>query len=104
MFTDANGLAWHPKVTILTVERFEQETGLNLFRKETFELLNKAEALPKICRLAFLACPVEVKERSMAYEEFASGLSSMAIVQNVTQSVMGAIELFSQRAPEKASS
>jgi hypothetical protein len=93
MFKDALGNEWHPRITVGTIARFEEETGITI--PEIFKPENISK-VSVVTRLAFHACARQVRERKMDFEKFADSFENDTQLKAMTDSVVSAIRSFFQ--------
>ena len=95
-FTDANGLDWHVKITALTVDNFEGETGLSFFGEAAAGKLPMRTAW----RLCYHAVKAEAQKRAMpTYEIWLDGLGKKGIVPMTNAVMSEVVEFFPE--PQK---
>jgi hypothetical protein len=98
-FRDDRGFEWHPKITFLTFDLFERETGESLF--SVAGELQKCRRVRPMLVIAFYACRAEVKERGISYDDFAEGFSTIELSDGMLSAVGVAIQRFFQSQPNK---
>lgn len=94
-FKDSDGVEWTPRVTTLTLIKFEEKTGLNFLRtlQQPGGLANVLSSLTNIFTLAFHACANDVESRDVAFEAFCSKFSGNQL-EGLARSVGEAINDF----------
>lgn len=113
-FKDALGREWHPKVTCLTLQRYEESTGICLLKvfgqaapegeteADRRRRMNEALFGSKIgaqTKLVFAACAREAAERKVSQEDFAEGLDSQEILVAAAEALTEALADFFQSRP-----
>jgi len=93
MFKDALGNEWHPRITVGTIARFEEASGLtipDMFKPENISRVSV------ITRLAFHACARQASERKLDFARFADSFESDTQLKAMTESVMASLGNFFQ--------
>jgi len=113
-FKDAQGREWHPKVTCLTLQRYEEDAGIALLtafnapapKKETDQARGRRMnevlfhgRMGNLVKLAFFACAREIQERGVGQEDFAEALADQAMMVAASEAAGEALADFFQSRP-----
>jgi len=79
-FKDTEGRTWHPRITVLTMRRFEEVAGISLLGDTTEVFKN----LGHFSRLLYESVIREVHERKIDYDAFCDALSGEALPDSMT--------------------
>ncbi len=95
-FKDALGREWSPRVTVMTLRRFEEQTGASLFDKSTLSSIVQGASIVKICTLGFLSCADQAAKQNVSFDDFCEALETDVQFTEMATAMTEALVLFFQ--------